>query len=78
MKWTGSELNLFYFFFLYSYLRASTGFNLEAWIEGNNPENAPTNNENNKHPIISHNGKYGFSIDKPKLFAINPPKLDIR
>ena len=54
----------------YSYLKASTGFNLEACLEGKNPEPAPTKKANNKQPIINHNGKYGLNKPRPAWAAI--------
>jgi hypothetical protein len=36
----------------YSYLRASTGFNLDACLAGRYPEASPIKNEKAKHPKI--------------------------
>ena len=67
----GKCFQLLYFIMLdYSYLKASTGFILEACLAGNTPEIVPTKNENNKAPIISHGEIYAFNIEKPVVDAI--------
>lgn len=50
---------------LYSYLNASTGFNLLACLAGSKPLSAPTTKLNNNAPMIRYTGNAAYNVPAP-------------